>query len=143
MKRLTVFYDHNCGLCRTCRRWLLGQPAYFELEFIPYDSLTARALCPEIGKLDPARQILAMADNGDLYRGGAAWVMCLYATRRHRPLAMRLGSPLLMPLAEKICAAISGNRLQLSRLLHLKSDRELGELAAGADAECKGGTCHV
>ena len=143
MNKLTVFYDHNCGLCRACRRWLTRQPTYFEIEFVPYDSLAARAICPEIGKLDPGRQIVAMADNGDLYRGGAAWVMCLYATREHRPLAMKLANPLLLPIAKKICALVASKRLSISALLRLKSDRELADAAEAIDDKCEEGGCRV
>ena len=143
MKKLTVFYDHKCGLCRACRRWLLKQHTYFELEFIPYESLTARALCPDIGKLDPDRQIVAMADNGDIYRGGAAWVMCLYATREHRALSMKLANPMLMPLAKKICGLVASNRLRISSLLRLKGDHEFATAATALEADCEEGNCHV
>ena len=143
MNKLTVFYDHSCGLCRSCRRWLSKQPTYFPLEFVPYDSLTARSICPEIGKLDPDQQIVAMADNGDIYRGGKAWVMCLYATRQHRPLAMRLSTPVLLPFAKKICALVAANRLRISGLLRLRGDRELADAAKNTDTACRGGTCHV
>lgn len=146
MKTLTVFYDHNCGLCRSCRRWLMKQPTYFEVKFVAYDSLTARTLCPGLSSMEPDREIIAMADDGALYRGGRAWVMCLYATRRHRPLAMRLGSPALLPLAKKICGLVAANRLRISSLLRLKSDRELAEAAnttPETEPECEGGTCHA
>ena len=143
MNKLTVFYDHNCGLCRACRRWLSKQATYFAVEFVPYDSMAARSICPEIGKLDPGRQIVAMADNGDIYRGGNAWVMCLYATREHRPLAMKLSSPILLPLAKKICALVAANRLSISSILRLKGDRELAEAAKAIDAGCEEGGCRV
>ena len=143
MKKLTVFYDHHCGLCRSCRRWLKKQHTYFPVDFVAYDSLAARALCPEIGKLDPDREIIAMADNGDIYRGGNAWVMCLYATREHRPLAMKLASPLLLPIAKKVCALVAANRLNISSLLRLKSDREVAAAADALTTDCKGGTCNV
>ena len=141
MRKLTVFYDHDCGLCRACRRWLGSQPTYFPLEFVPYDSLAARAICPEIGKLDPDQQIVVMADNGDIYRGGAAWVMCLYATRNHRALALRLASPALMPVAKKVCALVAKNRLRISSLLRLRRDEDIVAAARRGDTDCDGGYC--
>ncbi len=144
MNKLTVFYDHACGLCRSCRRWLDRQPTYFEVEFVAYDSLKARSICPEIAQLEPEREILALADNGDLYRGAAAWVMCLYATRTQRALSFRLSKPYLMPIAKKACALLSQNRLRISRLLGLRSDRDLSAAIATVDpSPCEEGGCDV
>lgn len=144
MNTLFVFYDGKCALCAKCRHWLESQPLYVNLVFLPYQSYKAKKLCPEIDSYDPGKEIVVMADNGDIYQGGAAWIMCLWATRSHREWGMRLASPALLPLAKKVCHLISDKRLILSRLFGKVSDEEIAEtVSAEAAQKCESGTCGV
>ena len=129
MDTLYVFYDGQCALCARCREWVEGQPAYVTLIFVSFRSERARELCPEIELYEPDREIVVMADNGDIYQGGAAWVMCLWATRTYRVWAMRLASPALLPLAKKICHRISQKRLAISKFFK--------------PVECENGSCKL
>ena len=41
MKRLTVLYDSRCGFCVKCRWWLVAQPKFVEMDFLPAGSAQA------------------------------------------------------------------------------------------------------
>lgn len=117
MKRFYVFYDGECALCLRCREWLASQPAYIELVFHPFQSDAARRLCPELPRFQPNEQLILLSDEGGIYVGEGAWLMCLYALREYRPWSRKLASPALRPLAQRLCMLISHNRLNLSRML--------------------------
>ncbi|MCE0483615.1 MAG: DUF393 domain-containing protein [Methylacidiphilales bacterium] len=117
MKRLYVFYDGECGLCRRCREWLAAQPAYLELVFYPFQSEAARKFCPKLETLHPEERLVVLSDKGGIYAGERAWLMCLYALRNYREWAGRLAAPALRPLAQRLCILISHNRFTLSNAL--------------------------
>jgi len=117
MKRLYVFYDGECGLCRRCREWLMRQPAYLELIFHPFQSDEAKKLCPNLPRFQPDQQLILLSDEGGIYQGENAWLMCLYALRDYRAWSLRLAAPALKPLAQRICMLVSHNRLSISNAL--------------------------
>lgn len=136
MQTLTLFYDAGCGVCSAFKKWLERQPAWIDLRFVPLQEAAAHPLAKCVQDLDLERELHVIADTGELYRGDRAWIMCLYALKAYRPLSRRLAHPALRPLARNICAAVSANRLKLSALLALKSDRELAGFAALTEPEC-------
>jgi predicted DCC family thiol-disulfide oxidoreductase YuxK len=117
MKRLYVFYDGECALCRRCREWLARQPALLELVFHSFHSGSARRICPELPRFQPSEQLVILSDEGAIYTGETAWLMCLYALRDYRGWARKLASPALRPLARRVCLLVSHNRLTLFRTL--------------------------
>ena len=117
MKRLTILYDMHCPLCRRCRVWLERQPAFVPLVFLPLQSSETACRFPGIGKLHPEKEIVVISDTGDVWQGGSAWVMCLWALREYREWAQRLAHPVLLPLARRACELVSENRHKLSRWL--------------------------
>ena len=142
MNRLIAFFDVHCTLCRACRRWIEREPKYFPIEFIAYQSNRAREVCPDLDAYDPAGEIVVLADTGAIYRGGKAWIMCLYALRNYREWALRLAQPGLLPMAKKFCHIISDNRRRLSILLPNRSEAEVRrELEALSTGLCASGIC--
>jgi predicted DCC family thiol-disulfide oxidoreductase YuxK len=123
MRAISVFYDARCGLCDGVRRRFAREPVFVPLHFVPYDSALARTLFPGITDWQPDREILALTDEGDLYRGDGAWILCLWATVRYREWSLRLANPALRPLTGSICGLISRHRGRLSELLRLGTDR--------------------
>jgi len=120
MKRLYVLYDAECGLCQRCRHWLMRQDALIELYFIPLQSTEVRLRFPglvEWEELDLSEKLVVVSDEGAVYQGHHAWIMCFYALREYRPWAQRLAHPALMPLARRACEAVAQNRITLSRFL--------------------------
>ena len=124
MNHLYVFYDGECALCRRCREWLARQPAYVELVFHPFQSNEALLLCPELPRFQPNEQLIVLSDEGGIYPGESAWLMCLYALKEYRGWARKLSAPALRPLAHRICILVSHNRLKLSHVLFSELVRE-------------------
>ncbi|MFL6530373.1 MAG: thiol-disulfide oxidoreductase DCC family protein [Chthoniobacterales bacterium] len=125
MKRLAVIFDAECALCLRCRQWLARQAALIPLEFIPLQSPDLAARFPGIDVLHPSEQLLVVSDNGDVYRGAHAWIICLYALRDYREWSQRLATPALLPFAQRVCELLSQNRLTLSRWLLGRSSDEI------------------
>lgn len=125
MNKLTVLYDPTCGFCVKCRWWLQLQPKFVELELLPSGGPDARARYPEL--TGSKEELLAIDELGGVYRGTAAWLMCLWALEEYREWAERLSSPVLMPLARGAFAVLSGSREKISRWFGLASEEQLVE----------------
>ena len=123
MKRLFVVYDPTCGLCSQIKGWLTRQPAYVPLSFVASSSAEARQLIPQL----PPGELAIVSDEGEIWIGNRAWVLCLWALREYRTWASRLSSPALLPFAQQAFAVLSRNRAGLSRILRLPSDLKIGE----------------
>lgn len=117
MKHLTVLYDPDCPLCVGCRHWLANQPQYLSLRFVAQGTSDAHRRFPQldVGTPDQVQDLIVISDDGKVYRNARAWIMCFYALREYRPLAMRLSHPVLMPLARRAYQAVARRRLWLSR----------------------------
>lgn len=114
MKRLFVLFDQECGLCRSCCLWLQRQPAFLALEFIPLQSPDLAVRFPGIEAFHLRERLVVISDEGAVYQGEYAWVMCLYALQDYREWARRLAHPALLPFAHRVCELVSRNRLALS-----------------------------
>ena len=114
MKCLYVLFDAHCELCVRCRNWLAQQPAFVPLVFIAFQSDEAQRRFPGIDALKPEEQLLVISDEGAVYRGANAWIMCLWALENYREHAQRLAHPALLPLAKLACELLSQNRFFLS-----------------------------
>lgn len=121
MRGLTVIYDAECGLCRRVRDWLIAQPKWIALHLVP--STSAARLYPELKvHMD---ELLVLTDEGGIYMGEHAWIMCLYALRDYRSWAIRLSRPGLLPLARQAFTLLSNNRRKISTWMGLLSDADL------------------
>ena len=69
---------------------------------------------PGVGALAPERQILVVADTGEVWRGADAWIMCLWALREFRAWSLRIAGPILRPFAKTVCDMVSRNRHRFS-----------------------------
>ena len=132
MKTLYVLYDDECALCQRCLSWLGAQPAFLELRFIPLGAAETECRFPGIEQFHPREQLLVVSDQGDVYQGSHAWIMCLYALREYREWSQRLASPLLLPWARRVCQLVSENRLSLSIWMRRLDDTQLGAELASA-----------
>ena len=74
-----------------------------------------------------------ISDEGGVYRGADAWIMCLYALVEYREWALRLSAPALKPFARGAFALVSASRKQVSSWLHLAPEGELAEELRKAD----------
>jgi predicted DCC family thiol-disulfide oxidoreductase YuxK len=110
MRALTVLYDSDCGLCRRVRDWLEAQPKYVEMEFVAAGSMTARRRFPRLDPEKTLREVTVVGDGGEVYQGAKAWLICLWALRRYRLLALDWSTPERMELAKRFVAWVSRNR---------------------------------
>jgi predicted DCC family thiol-disulfide oxidoreductase YuxK len=117
VKYLSVLFDSECGLCRRCRDWLSRQPAFIPMVFIPLQSPDLEKKFPGITALHPNEQLLVISDSGEVYRGGSAWILCLWALREYRGAALRLATPQFRPLARLLCEHLSRHRSRISDFL--------------------------
>jgi predicted DCC family thiol-disulfide oxidoreductase YuxK len=127
MQRLYILYDPRCGLCSWARRWLAQQPAYLDLTFVPAGSERALQLFPGLTRPGQVEELVVVSDDGAVYRDSRAWIMTLYALEEYREWALRLGHPLLLPLARQAFALLSRQRGRISRWLQLASEVEIAE----------------
>ncbi len=126
MERLYVLYDSRCGLCSWARRWLLRQPAFIELKFIPAGSPLAARLFPGLSRPgDPPEELVVVNDQGGVYRDASAWIMCLFALEEYREWAGRLTHLLPRPLARQAFSLLSRQRAKISRWLSMVSEVEI------------------
>jgi hypothetical protein len=72
---------------------------------------------PGIDGLKPEKQLLVISDEGAVYRGAHAWIMCFWALENYREHGQRLAHPALLPLAKLVCELLSRNRFFLSDVL--------------------------
>ena len=126
IENLYAFYDGECGLCTAARRWFNGQTQLVPVLFLPYQSERARRLCPRLPDLHPDREIVVLADNGEVYQGDSAWITLLWATASWRSLSVDLSSPGMRRMIRPVIEAISDNRLTLSRWLGLRAKSAVG-----------------
>ena len=115
MRNLYVLYDERCAICKRLRDWLLVQRSWIGLSMIAAGSPRARALFPGLEKIANASDLVAISDAGEVYLNNHAWIMCLYALEDYRDWALRLASPLLLPLARQAWETLSRNRQAISR----------------------------
>ena len=118
---IAVVYDAACGLCTRLKAWIAGQVPLVRLRFIAAGSPEARQSFPQL----PPGELAVVADTGEVWLGNRAWIVCLWALRDYRDLAVRLTSPLLLLLAREAFSAVSSNRAVLSSMLNLRSERDL------------------
>jgi len=95
----------------------MQQPAFVPLVFIAFQSNEAQRRFPGIDALVPGEQLLVISDEGAVYRGAHAWIMCLWALENYREHAQRVAHPVLLPLAKAVCELLSRNRFFLSDAL--------------------------
>jgi predicted DCC family thiol-disulfide oxidoreductase YuxK len=123
--RLYVIYDTGCGLCSAIVQWMSCQASSYELRFVGGGSDEARRLFPELPNPARPEELVAVSDDGSVYRGEAAYIICLYALEAYRTLAVRLARPPFRPFARRVFTMLSSNRMRLSDFLGLRSDEAL------------------
>ena len=87
MARFTVLYDEGCELCQRCRAFLEVEPAYVELTLLAAGSDEARlrfGTLPWLGQ-----ELVVVAEDGRVWAGAAAFLVCLWALRDYREWSYR------------------------------------------------------
>jgi predicted DCC family thiol-disulfide oxidoreductase YuxK len=115
LARLTVLYDSGCPLCSLFREWLAGQPVLVPLDLVPAESTEARVRFPGLDHARTMEEITVVGDDGSIWTGEHAWVMCLWALASHRALAERLATPTGLRMARAMALSAAGLRHLLAR----------------------------
>jgi predicted DCC family thiol-disulfide oxidoreductase YuxK len=122
-QRLTVLFDANCGVCRRARAWLEQQPAYVRLEFVPAGSSRARERFPALDADATLSELHVVADDGRVWSGARAWVLCLWALHATRSLSLRLSGPAGLAVAQGLVARLSAGRYTLSKVMRWEAPK--------------------
>jgi hypothetical protein len=80
---------------------------------VPAASDEAKTRFPFLDPKTTLDEMTVVGDNGEVWVGAKAWVVCLWALEGKRGLAHRLGSPAMMPKARAIVSFVSRHRLAL------------------------------
>lgn len=116
MQRLTILHDPDCAFCRRCVEWLKEQRQSLELEFLPVDSALVLKRFPELKTALLKSELTVVDDEGGVYYGENAYVICLYALRDYREWSVRLSRPGARPFVRKALHAVTQHRHTLSEL---------------------------
>lgn len=125
IQRLTVLYDARCELCRRCREWMEGQPAYVTLEFLPAASPEAAARYGAVPWL--GEELVVTSDRGEVWAGPAAFLVALWALEGYREWSYRLSGDTFSKVAETFFHALSNKRRWIASWL--------------THPECSSGSC--
>ena len=90
VRAITVLFDPECAVCRASRLWVLRRRPLIEVQFVPVGSVEAVRRFPSLDMDECRREITVVTDQGFVYRGRAAFVLCLWALRSTRSLALEL-----------------------------------------------------
>jgi predicted DCC family thiol-disulfide oxidoreductase YuxK len=118
---ITILYDAACGLCTFAKDWIRKQSSLVGIEFVAAGSSEAQRAFPQISP----GEVAVVADTGEVWLGNHAWIVCLWALRDYRDFAFRLTGPALSVMSRRAFVAVSRNRLELSSMLRLRSEREI------------------
>lgn len=92
VRGITVLYDPNCPVCRASKRWMMMHRPIIDVRFVAVDSLLAAQRFPHLDLAESRREITVVTDTGYVYRGKAAFILCLWALRRTRGLALQMAA---------------------------------------------------
>jgi hypothetical protein len=87
-----------------------------ELVFVPVKTEEALFRYPQLNHTLTLKDVTVIGDDGGVYWGAKAWLMCLWALRQYREWSYRLSTPELLPTARRVVSMISQNRYHLERL---------------------------
>lgn len=117
MRYLTVLYDPTCPLCCKAASWLDAQPKYVSLIFCAAGSPAARQAFPGIDHASTSNQLTVIGDGGQVYYAERGWLMCLWALRKYRPMALRFAQPGMLPRARRFVLWVSRHRQVISSVV--------------------------
>jgi predicted DCC family thiol-disulfide oxidoreductase YuxK len=88
-----VLYDPQCRLCAFGAGWLTRQRQLVPLDLVPAGSAEAHRRFPALDHTATGKDVTVVGDAGQVFRGDAAWVVCLWALADHRAFSHTLTTP--------------------------------------------------
>lgn len=126
MNTLYVLYDATCPHSVRHQEWLARQEPLVPLRLLAHRAEEAPCRFPGIEAHLTPRELTVISDDGQLWTGPAASVMCLFMLEQHREFAERLSCPMLLPFARTTLELLSReNFLAVQSLFRRSTDTEL------------------
>jgi predicted DCC family thiol-disulfide oxidoreductase YuxK len=110
MKSLTVLYDPGCNLCVHAAHWLAAQEQNVPIRFCAAGSPAAQAHFPTLDPEATRNQLTVVGDGGEVYYDERGWLMCLWALKKYRSMALRFAQPGMLPKAKAFVLWVSRHR---------------------------------
>ena len=117
MNALYLFHDNTCPVSQRHREWLAKQAAIVPLHCVAHQAEEVPGRFPGIAAHLTPRNLTVVSDDGQLWTGPSAVVMCLFALEKHRELAERLALPNLLPYARTALELLSREVFEMNHLL--------------------------
>lgn len=116
MNTLYLLYDHTCPHSLRHRAWLERQEPLVPLRCLAHHADEVPCRFPGIEAHLTPRELTVISDDGRLWTGPAASVMCLFVLEQYREFAERLACPQLLPYARTALELLSRDRNVLAML---------------------------
>jgi len=142
MKKLYVLYDAEEDFALRCYAWLTAQPTVWPLEFVPFQAPELTARFAGIDDFRRRGPLLVVSDEGGVYAGPSAFIICFHALEDYQDWSFRLSAPTLLPLAQRAFNLLSTNGKKLSRVME-KLDDSKTRLAAAISGFDFGAKAHA
>jgi predicted DCC family thiol-disulfide oxidoreductase YuxK len=108
IKKMIVYYDENCAVCRRCKSWMQSQAHYVELEFVAASS--ERAQLSHLNLPSMKDELVLVSDQGEVWVGAQAFIVALWTLKEWRGWSYRLRGDMLRPVAERFFKHVSKRR---------------------------------
>jgi len=128
MKKLYVLYDAQDDFALRSYAWLAAEPPLWPLEFVPYQASERMARFQGIVDFLHRGPLLAVGDEGGVYAGPNAFIICLYALEHYQEWSYRLSTPMLLPLARRAFELLSTQGRRFSRVMEKLDEPKLAWL---------------
>lgn len=136
MKKLRVIYDAQCPFCLRWRRWFGGETAELPVEFIPLQSPELVGRFPQLKPFLVARQLLVVTDEGAVYQGRNALLICAAALPRYQDWARRLSGADLLPVAGRAFDVFTCAPKKIIRWMEKLDDMQLYDFLRSLNPPC-------
>jgi predicted DCC family thiol-disulfide oxidoreductase YuxK len=111
-----LFYDGDCGFCRSCVDWLKAKDRQGKLHAVPYQDAPDPPLIPPL-RARAKHSVLTIGPNDDVHVAGRAVLGALDSVGWMTPLVKIASLPPLIWLVEFGYRIVAGNRSRISRVL--------------------------
>jgi predicted DCC family thiol-disulfide oxidoreductase YuxK len=127
MNTLYVLYDPACPHSVRHGEWLARQEPLVPLRLLTHQAEEVPCRFPGIEAHLTPRELTVISDDGQLWTGPGASVMCLFMLEQYREFAERLACPQLLPYARTTLELFSRDRnfLAIQSQFRRSTDAEL------------------
>jgi hypothetical protein len=107
VRHLTLVGD-AAVLPHATRRWIESETKYVAIDIVPAGRADVAGILPGVDPATLDGRLTAVDDEGNLWRDGAAELLVLWALRRYRARALKIGHPSRLPFRSHNLNWVSG-----------------------------------